>query len=156
MLSLIHLEAHLKYIFVGSGGGSVVVMIRGGCHSFMSVLLHLQPRRATGADVSAKSPSSAEGGLPPSVASISVLRYEKQLLDQQIAKYEGRLKGSELEALQSKRRALDSQAEDISARLTRGGVPAQSGLSHTYCDITLEQQSTSLFLSNSRRYCAAY
>jgi len=67
--------------------------------------------------------------LPPSVASISVLRYEKQLLDQQIAKYEGRLKGSELEALQSKRRALDSQAEDISARLTRGGVPAQTGLS---------------------------
>ena len=65
--------------------------------------------------------------MPPSIASISVLRYEKQLLDQQIAKYEGRLKGSELQALQSKGRALDKQAEDISARLTKGGVPAQNG-----------------------------
>ena len=56
-----------------------------------------------------------------------MLRYEKQLLDQQVAKYEGRLKGSELEALQMKARALDSQADDISNRLTKGGVPAQTG-----------------------------
>jgi len=62
------------------------------------------------------------------VACVSVLRYEKELLDQQIAKYQGRLKGSELDALQSKSRALDREAEDISAKLSRGGVSAQNGL----------------------------
>jgi len=73
------------------------------------------------------SPTSSEGSLPPA-ASISVLRYEKQLLDQQMAKYQGRLKPSELESLQSKGRALEKQADDISAKLTRGGVSAQNGL----------------------------
>lgn len=62
------------------------------------------------------------------VASISVLRYEKQLLDEQIAKYQGRLKGNELEALQSKGRALDEEAASVSAKLSRGGVSAQKGL----------------------------
>jgi len=62
------------------------------------------------------------------MASISVLRYEKQLLDEQIAKYQGRLKGSELEALQSKGRALDKEADDVAAKVSRGGVAAQNGL----------------------------
>jgi len=65
--------------------------------------------------------------LPPG-ASISVLRYEKQLLDQQIAKYQGRLKAGELESLQSRGRALERQADDISAKLSKGGVSAQKGL----------------------------
>jgi len=56
------------------------------------------------------------------------LRYEKQLLDQQIAKYQGRLKATELEALQNKGRTLDRQADDISAKLSKGGVSAQKGL----------------------------
>jgi len=89
-----------------------------------------------GAGVSAMSPT-AEGRLPP-VASVSVLRYEKQLLDQQIAKYQGRLKASELESLQSRGRALDKQAEDITAKLTKGGVSAQRGLCYVallHCNI---------------------
>lgn len=77
--------------------------------------------------VSVTSPTTADVNWPPG-ASISVLRYEKQLLDQQIAKYQGRLKPSELEALHSKGRALDKQAEDISSKLTRGGVAAHNGL----------------------------
>ena len=65
------------------------------------------------------------------MASVSVLRYEKQLLDEQIAKYQGRLKGSELEALQRKSRDLDKQAEDIGVKLSKGGVSAQNGQFYT-------------------------
>jgi len=62
------------------------------------------------------------------MASVSVLRYEKQLLDEQLAKYQGRLKESELEALRTRGRALDKEAEEIGAKLSRGGVSAQNGL----------------------------
>jgi len=46
-----------------------------------------------------------------------------------MVKYQGRLKAAELEALQSRGRSLDKQADDLSARLTKGGVSAQKGLS---------------------------
>jgi hypothetical protein len=96
---------------------SVIYMIRLLPDVYVGLL---QTRTSATATAAA---SSASG-----VSSLTVLRYEKQLLDQQIAKYQSKLKPSELEALQNKGRGIDRQIIEISERLKKGGVPAYKSM----------------------------
>jgi hypothetical protein len=79
------------------------------------------------APVPAQGRASAEAGSSTHPASISVLRYEKQLLDQQVAKYQDKLKPAELESLCTKGRTLELHVEQITDRLKRGGAAAHRG-----------------------------
>jgi len=73
-----------------------------------------------------------------STACISVLRFEKQQLDQQIAKYQTKLKPAELDSLRQKGQQLEKQAEELSERLKKGGsvlqayVDSMKRLQHAY------------------------
>jgi coiled-coil and C2 domain-containing protein 1 len=80
-------------------------------------------KKAAGA-VPAVARPSAEGSLPLPLASISVLRYEKQSLEQRMAQLKDRLNPTELKTLQSKGRALEKQAEELSEQLRKGGATA--------------------------------
>jgi len=61
-------------------------------------------------------------------ASLSVLRYERQLLDQQIEKYKSKLKPDELKSLQAKGQNIDKQVADLGEQLKKGGAVAHRGM----------------------------
>lgn len=70
--------------------------------------------------------STGSSSSSTSTSCISVLRFEKQQLDQQIAKYQTKLKPAELDSLRQKGIQLEKQAEELSERLKKGGSALQA------------------------------
>lgn len=89
-------------------------------------------------EVRPRTTADSKASSSASISCISVLRYEKQQLDQQIAKYQTKLKPAELDSLRQKGHQLEKQAEELSDRLKKGGssmqayVDAMKRLQHLY------------------------
>lgn len=76
-------------------------------------------------DSTTQAASTGSSSSSTSTSCISVLRFEKQQLDQQIAKYQTKLKPAELDSLRQKGIQLEKQAEELSERLKKGGSALQ-------------------------------